>query len=180
MLPEDRPEWAGPGNDRDRRTCDQAACAAASETGFGSASDWSTANVACSAFAAAVLTNWLAAFSTFRVAARTFLAVLRMAERAWRFATRTVLRVARAAFRAVLRALRTTLRDLRRALTRAPAFFTAVFLRTTLTFLRTVRRLLCAGRRRAVFLAFLLAAMGLLQMMLTPRGVTGSDARPSS
>ena len=50
--------------------------------GRASARDWSTATAAFSTLAAVALTNWSAAFSTVRVADRTFLAVLRIAERA--------------------------------------------------------------------------------------------------
>jgi hypothetical protein len=123
-----------------------------------------------------VLTNWLAAFSTVRVAARTFLAVLRIADRAWRLADLTDFRVARAALRAVVRALPTTPRAFRRALTRTIFFLAETFRRTTLTFLRTVRRLACVVRRRADFLAFFLAAMGLLQILQTPMGVADCGA----
>jgi hypothetical protein len=122
----------------------------------------------------------LAAFSTVRVAARTFLPVLRIVERAWRFTALIVLRVARAALRAVLRALPVTLRTLRRAFTCFVTVLAATFRRATLTFLRAGRRLLCTERRRADFLAFFLAAMGFLLKMQTPMGIAGCDTRASS
>ena len=84
MLPEDRPHRAGPGNLEGRcgQTGGAAAMAGAGSTAFGADTEASTALVARSAVSAALVTALSATFSTVRVAARTVLAVLLIAERA--------------------------------------------------------------------------------------------------
>ena len=111
---------------------------------------------------AALVTAWVATFSTFRVAERTDLAVLLIADRAWRLALFTVLRVAAVALRTVLRAVLAALRATLRIVLRAVALLRALFLRAA------GRRLLRVVLRRAAFFAFFLAAICPLPILLTP------------
>ena len=163
--------WTGLGQGN-RLATSQAACAGGAETiGRGSASDWSTETVACSTLSAVALTNWFAAFSAVRVAARAFLAVLRMADFAPRLTDFTCRRVERAALRTLRFTLRTadlaftraeTLRAL--ALRRTAVVLRATFRRTTLFLRATLRR----TERRAALFGFFLAAMTVLQKCSTP------------
>ncbi len=136
--------------------------AVAGSTGLGADTDASTDFVARSTVAAALVTAWVAAFSTVRVAARTVLAVLLIADRAWRLADLTVLRVAAVALRTVLRAVVAALRATFRTVLRAVALLRALFLRAA------GRRLLFVVRRLAAFLVFFLAAICHLPILLTP------------
>jgi len=136
--------------------------AGAGSTGLGADTDASTAVVARSTESAALLTTCVAAFSTLRVTARTVFAVLLIDDCAWRFADFTVLRVAAVALRTALRAVRAALRATLRTVLRVTALLRALFLRAA------GRRLLRVERRLAAFLAFFLAAICHLPILLTP------------
>jgi hypothetical protein len=84
MLPEDLPDRDGPGNSEGgyAQTIGAAAMACAGSTCLGADTDASTAVVARSTVSAALVTAWVATFSTLRVAARTVFAVLLIADRA--------------------------------------------------------------------------------------------------
>ncbi|MBM2853091.1 MAG: hypothetical protein HW417_19 [Steroidobacteraceae bacterium] len=136
--------------------------ACAGSTCLGADTDASTAVVARSTVAAALVTAWVATFSTLRVAARTVFAVLLIADRAWRLADFTVLRVAAVALRTVLRAVLAALRATLLTVLRVVALLRALFLRAA------GRRLLRVVLRRAAFLAFFLVAICHLPIFLTP------------
>ena len=152
--------WTGLGQGN-RLAANQAACAGGADViGRGSASNWSTAALACSTLSAVAPANRFAAFSTVRVAERAFLAVLRMAD----FAPRLTALTCRRAERAALRTLRFALRTADLALRRTAVVLRATFRRTTLFLRATLRR----TERRAAFFGFFLAAMTVLQKFSTP------------